>query len=512
MEEIMLDGETLTLEKLEKISQKMAKVEISNTAIQKVEASRKFVDDAVERGEIIYGLTTGFGSLKNCVISKEDIEELQANLIRSHACGVGEPLSEEIVRAALLVRLNSLIRGYSGIRMVVADGLKNLINHNIYPWVPSKGSVGSSGDLAPLSHIALVLMGEGKAFVDGKLVEGKTALENAGLQSIILSYKEGLALNNGTAVMTAIAALTILKAKRLGKVADIIGAMSLEALMGTRTALRPEVHKIRPHKGQINSASNLMKLTEGSEIVGSHKHCSRVQDAYSLRCMPQVHGACTGPLEYVEEVVSIEMNSTTDNPLIFADINESMSCGNFHGEPIAIACDIMSIVISELGNISERRTAKMVDPNTSEGLPAYLISSDIAGLNNGFMIPQYVAAALVSENKILAHPASVDSIPTSANQEDHVSMGTIAARKALEIVKNVQNILAIEAMCASQALEFKRPLSPGEGSKAAYEFIRKFVLMLGKDRVMYDDMEQISQIIGDGSLIEIVEKVTGELK
>jgi len=312
--------------------------------------------------------------------------------------------------------------------------------------------------------------------------------------------------------MTGIAALSLVLARRLIKAADIIGAMSTEALMGTRTAFRTEIHKVRPHEGQKASASNLFRICGDSEIMKSHKHCPRVQDSYSLRCMPQVHGACRDALTYVTNVILVEMNSTTDNPLIFSDINESLSGGNFHGEPIAIAADTMSIAVAELGSISERRIAKMLDPSTSEGLPAFLISEDMAGLNSGFMITQYTAAALVSENKVLAHPASIDSIPTSANFEDHVSMGTIAARKAYQIAENVTNVLGIEAMCAAQALDFKRPLHPGRGSEAAYNFIRTRIPSLGQDRVMYNDLHKMVQIIKDGSLIKAVEGVIGELE
>jgi len=447
----------------------------------------------LEQKKIVYGITTGFGSFKNKFIDKKDTEELQKNLIRSHSAGVGELLAPEFVRAAMVVRLNSLSQGYSGVRIELLDFLCEVINKNIVPDVPSQGSVGSSGDLAPLSHMGLVLMGEGSALYKGKKMSGINALKKAGLKPIIFHAKEGLAWNNGTSVMTGIAALILVRAKRLIDVADASCALTIEAICGTSDAYNEKIHAIRPHPGQIISANNIRTYFKGSKLVDFFPN--RIQDAYSIRCSPQVHGAVRDAITYVEAVIDRELNSVTDNPLIFEKPERALSGGNFHGEPVAIAMDTFGIAISELANISERRTAKLVDSSTNEGLPMFLIAEEKAGLHSGLMISQYTAAALVSENKVLAHPASVDSIPTSANQEDHVSMGTIAARKAVKILENAENVLAIELLTNTQAIDFRDPKKLGDITKKVYSLIRKHVDYLGGDRELASDINKIHKIL-----------------
>lgn len=503
---VVIDGNSLTLEQVELVASKRALVELSSEAINKIERSRAFVEKAVANEKVIYGLTTGFAANKNRVIAREETAQLQVNLIRSHAIGVGTPFSEEVVRTAMLIRANSLAKGYSGVRIDIVNCLIEMINKNVYPKIPCQGSVGASGDLAPLSHMVLVMMGEGEAFINGVEIYGLKAMKFAGIKPIILSYKEGLALNNGTAFICANAAIAMILAKKIAKAADIIGAASTEVMMGTKTAFRPEIHDARPHEGQQKSAKNLFALMDKSEIVESHKYCNRIQDSYCLRCIPQVHGACRDAIAYVEKTIAIEINSATDNPLIFEKLDESFSCGNFHGEPLAIACDTLGIALAEFADISERRIAKMIDSNHNQGLPIYLINETKGGLNSGFMIPQYTAASLVSENKVLAHPASVDSIPTSANSEDHVSMGSIAARKALEIAKNTIYVLSIEAMLAAQAVDLRKPLNPGIGTTVFYNTIRSKVDFLDEDRIMYRDLDAIRNFIVTGELIDNIEK------
>ncbi len=507
---IILNGETLTLEEVAHVARRRERVQIADTARAKLEASRAFVDRLVAEGRPTYGVTTGFGQFKNVAISASQTERLQANLIRSHAAGVGEPLPEDAVRASILVRINSLLRGYSGVRPAVIERLADLLNHDVYPYVPSQGSVGSSGDLAPLSHIVLVLMGEGEVIEGGMRRAALDVLRAKGLGTISLLSKEGLALNNGTAVQTGIGTLAVWDAMQLAKVFDVSYAMSLEALMGSVRASDPRVHALRPHPGQIAVASNTRRMCADSEIIESHKNCGRVQDAYSLRCAPQVHGASRDTISYVASVVARELNSVTDNPLIFADDEEAVSAGHFHGEPIAQTMDFLKIGVSELANISERRIARLVDHDLSEGLPPFLIPKDQVGLSSGFMIPQYTAAALVSENKVLAHPASVDSIPTCANQEDHVSMGTIAARQAAEIVKNAHQVAAIELLCATQAADFRLPLRLGRGTDAAYRLIRSRVSFMAQDRILYTDIEQVAALFPN-ELLAMVEGAVGKL-
>lgn len=508
---VILTGETLTIEEVVRIARGHERVAVAESARANIEKARAFVDKLVADGKVVYGVTTGFGQFKNVTISPDQTATLQANLIRSHATGVGEPLSEEAVRAAVVVRVNSLLRGHSGIRSMVIDRLVDLLNHDVYPFVPSKGSVGSSGDLAPLSHIMLVLLGEGEVIVDGARRPTAEVLRAKGLGTVTLLSKEGLALNNGTSVQTGIGALAAYDAMRLAKTFDVAYAMSLEVLMGTASASDPRVHALRPHPGQVATASNTRRLCAESQIMESHKDCGRVQDAYSLRCAPQVHGASRDTIGYVASVVARELNAVTDNPLLFPDDGVAISAGHFHGEPIAQVMDFLKIGVCELANISERRIARLVDPATSDGLPAFLTPKEQGGLSSGMMIPQYVAAALVSENKVLAHPASVDSIPTSANQEDHVSMGTIAARQAAEIVKNAHQVAAIELLCAAQAADFRAPLRLGRGTDAAYRLIRSRVPFMAQDRILYTDIEAVAALFPN-ELLSTVEGAVGRLE
>ncbi|MDR3541635.1 MAG: histidine ammonia-lyase [Desulfosporosinus sp.] len=500
---VILDGETLTLEQVVAVARYGAQVDLHSAAKKKVLRSREYVDQLIEDNQLVYGITTGFGMFSNVVISKDDAKKLQRNLIMSHATGVGEPLAPEIVRAILLLRANALAKGFSGIRLSTLETLIEVLNSGIIPVVPEKGSLGASGDLAPLSHMVLVLLGEGEAFYKGCRMSGQEALAQAKIAPVVLEGKEGLALINGTQVMTAIAALAIWDAEILWETANISAALSLEALEGILDAFDPKIHVVRPHRGQINVAKQIRLLTEGSTFVAGEQH-PRVQDAYSFRCVAQVHGPSGDAVAYVKKVVEIEINSATDNPLIFPDEKQVLSGGNFHGQPIALAMDFLAIAVAELANIAERRVERMVNPNLS-GLPAFLTPN--GGLNSGFMIVQYSAASLVSENKTLAHPASVDSIPSSANQEDHVSMGTIAARKARVIIENTAHVLAMELLAACQAVDLRKgseELKLGKGSEGAYHLVRSKVSTLGVDRVMYPDIRLAKELVSSGKLVETV--------
>lgn len=484
----------LTVEEIAQVARNpRIKVQLTGAAKRKTIKAREVVERALKEKKIIYGITTGFGNFKNKVIDIKSVEDLQKNLIRSHSTGVGEPLTAEQVRAVMIVRLNSLSQGFSGVRLKLIELIREILNKNIVPYVPSQGSVGSSGDLAPLSHIGLVLMGEGKAWYKGKLMSGTRALQSAGVKPLTFGAKEGLAFTNGTSVMTGIAALVVSDTKKLLNVADMGCALTAEAILAVSDAFDPRIHKVRHHIGQIESAQNIRNFIVGSKLVDSKR--DRIQDSYSLRCAPQVHGAVRGAFSYVSSVVDREINAVTDNPLVFSAGGEVLSGGNFHGEPIAIAMDTLGIALSELANISERRTAKLVDPATNEGLPAFLIDPKKAGLHSGLMISQYTAAALVSENKVLAHPASVDSIPTSANQEDHVSMGTIAARKAVKILENVENVLAIEFLTACQGIDFRDPSKLGKGTRKAYRTVREKVAFVSNDRELSEDIYKLRNII-----------------
>jgi histidine ammonia-lyase len=458
----------------------------------------------VNSGKIVYGLATGFGLLENVSISKDQTEQLQVNLIRGHAVGVGNPLSEEAVRAALLIRINMLAKGFSGFRLITVQKLIEMLNKNIYPYVPEKGSVGASGDLSPLSHIMLVLMGEGEVFYKGKRVDAASCLKELDFEPLQLVSKEGLTLNNGTTVLTTIAVLTIDGARALIKSAQITAAATFEALEACSSPFEDCVHQVRPHAGQISCAANVRNLLQGSALVNSQR--GKIQDCYSIRCFAQVMGASVDAYNYVKKVVETEINSATDNPLIFD--GKAYSSGNFHGQPIALAMDFLGTALAEIADISERRSARLLDPKLNGGLPAFLVKG--SGLNSGFMITQYTAAALVSENKVLAHPACVDSIPTSANQEDHVSMRPISSRKCAEILNNATAVVAIELYLAMQALDF-RELKPGAAIQLAKEFVRKSVCFVEDDRILYKDMHLLIDMIKRSVLVDVVEQKIGVL-
>lgn len=503
-----IDGKSLTIENSVHIVTSNQKIKLSKASVSKIKASRKLVDEWIEKDKVIYGITTGFGEFKDVKIPTKDRLKLQRNLILSHSTGVGSYIPDFIVRLMILFRINSLAKGYSGVRPELMDFLIKFFNSGIIPLIPSQGSVGSSGDLAPLAHLALSFIGEGYCKLDGKVMTSKEALKKCKLKPVALHSKEGLALINGTQMMSAYFCMALYEARQLSKLADIAGALSLEALRGTWKAFSENLHKVRPHKGQGQSAKNLRKLLKGSKIMASHKDCDKVQDAYSLRCMPQVHGAVKDTINYCSGILETEINSVTDNPLIFSDTKEHIEGGNFHGEPIALAADFLSIAITELGNISERRCARLVDGSMS-GLPRFL--TDKGGLNSGLMIAQYTAAALVSENKVLSHPASVDSIPTSANQEDHNSMGSISARKCFDVVNNTKNVISIEFLCAVQGIDFLRPLKSGLGGEAAYSFIRNNSDHIDEDVLMEEEISNMNAIIFDPGFIKAVESKTGKL-
>ena len=514
---IFLTGEDLDIATLVSIAKDYEAYTIClcEKSKKRVQEYRKYVETILNGNETIYGVNTGFGLLSNTKISNEKLCELQLNLIRSHASGVGNPLSKVIVRAALVLRANTLAKGYSGCRVELIEAILNLINNDITPYVPEQGSVGACGDLAPLAHMGLVLVGEGQAYYNNVLMDGGTALQKANLKPITLQAKEGISLVNGTQVMTAIGAIVVHEARKLMKLSDIAAATSLEAYKGTNTAFHPLIHELRPHPMQLVVAKNILNLTAESKIRLSHKKCDKVQDPYSFRCVPQVHGASRKYIEQAKSTIEIEMNSCTDNPLVFLpsdikkegkhkDGGEIISCGNFHGQYIAICMDTVSIALSEMANISDQRIQKLINPDIS-GLPAFLTPNP--GLNSGLMLTQVTAAAIVSENKVLSHPSSVDSIPTSADKEDHVSMGLHASRKAATILSNVQKVIAIELLCGVSGLEFLKPLTPGIGVQRAYEFIRKTVKPIGMDRPFYKDIEVILSSIKDSSLLDYVEEV-----
>jgi histidine ammonia-lyase len=506
---VTLTGGDLTLDGLEAVARFGTTVALSEGARQAVRRAREVVDDAVRRGAVVYGVTTGFGNFADIVIPRARIGELQLNLIRSHAAGVGEPLSEAETRALMLLRANVLAKGFSGVRLETLDLLIEMINRGLHPVVPAQGSVGASGDLAPLAHLALSLVGEGSCLFRGQRLGGGEALKAAGLAPVILDAKEGLALINGTQLMTGVAGLALVEAWRQVGTADVAGALTLDALKGTDVAFDPRIHSARPHPGQGASARNLLRLLEGSAIRESHRGCGRVQDAYSLRCMPQVHGAARDALAYVTSTVNVEMNAATDNPMVFAETSELLSGGNFHGEPVAIASDVLSIAMSEIGAISERRIERLVNPSLS-GLPAFLTPE--GGIQSGLMLAQVTAAALASENKSLAHPASVDSIPTSANKEDHVSMGVTAARKAAAVVVNTRRILAIEVLAACQALEFLKPLGTSSPLQAVYRRVRERVPPYNQDRHLSPEIEAVADLIRDGVLLADATALCGALE
>jgi histidine ammonia-lyase len=506
----VVTGDDLSVDDVWAVALERAQASVPEEAKLRMRAARDVVEAAAADPARTYGVNTGFGRFVSETIPSQLADELQVRLLRSHACGVGEPYPDEIVRAALLLRANALAIGCSGTRVEVAELLVECLNRGVLPRVPSRGSVGASGDLAPLAHLALPLIGEGEAWVEGELLPGAEALSRAGLEPLELRAKEGLSLINGTQFMAAFGALGAVRARRLAVAADIACALTIEALQGSRQSFRPEVQRLRPLRGQADSAANVLLLLEGSTVMESHRWCGRVQDAYSLRCAPQVHGACRDLLRYVEDTVAVELNAATDNPLVLVDTGEVVSNGNFHGQPLAFALDVLAMAVSELASISERRTERLVNPSLSEGLPAFLAAD--GGLNSGFMIPQYVAASLVSENKALSHPASVDSIPTSAGQEDHVSMGNAAGLKAWQVLANSERAVAIELLAGAQAVEFLAPLAAGRGSEAARRFVRTLSPRLAEDRALSGEIEEVATSIRDGSLISAVEAEVGDLQ
>lgn len=507
MREVLIDGESLRLGDFIKVVKDGWKVKLSPAVKEKVDRSRRIVEEAISSKRVIYGITTGFGDLAKVVIPTDKIKELQRNLVRSHACGVGDPFPPSVVKGAMLLRLNALAKGYSGVRYELLEFLAEMINRDICPYVPMKGSVGASGDLAPLAHIALTMMGEGNVFYKGKVVPAYLALKEELLPPMTFEAKEGLALINGTSMMASVGGISLYEALNILKLADVSLSLSMEALKGIPDAFDLRIHKLRPHPGQEACASNVLKLIEGSEIIYLSPR-ERTQDAYSIRCAPQVHGAARDALNFLKEVLEREFNSVTDNPLVFPEDGEILSGGNFHGEPLAIGMDFLSIVLSEVASISERRIARLVDGHLS-GLPDFLIFSK--GLNSGFMISQYVAAALVSENKILSHPASVDSIPTSANQEDHVSMGMNSGLKLLDVIDNVYKVLSIEVLVACQGIDFRKPLRPGRGTSKAYSIVREETPFLVEDAPLYLEISKIEKLLKGGLFLKEVEETIGEL-
>jgi histidine ammonia-lyase len=508
---VRLSGEDLTIDDVWAVAVGGASAALTDAAREKIARARALVERTAHgTTEHTYGVNTGFGKFVSRTIPAELTAELQLRLLRSHACGVGEPYPQEVVRAAMLLRANALAKGFSGARPETIERFVECLNRGLLPHVPSRGSVGASGDLAPLAHLALPLVGEGEAWVDGRRMSGGAALAEVGVEPISLEAKEGLSLVNGTQFMAAFGALGVARAQRLLKAADIACCLAVEALQGSRTSFLPQIHVARPLPGQIAAAANVLGLLEGSAIIESHRWCDKVQDAYSLRCAPQVHGAARDLLAYVESTVAVELNAATDNPLVLVDDELLVSNGNFHGQPLAFALDALAMAVAELANISERRLERLVNPSLSEGLPAFLTVD--GGLNSGFMIPQYVAASLVSENKSLCHPASVDSIPTSAGQEDHVSMGNAAGLKAWQVLANVERVLAIELLAGAQAIEFLAPLEPGVGGRAARDAVRSISPRLDDDRPLAGDIEALAGTLRDGSFVATVEAEAGELR
>jgi histidine ammonia-lyase len=509
-----LTGAGLTLDDAEHILRgRISRLGLAAKARQRVQQSRRCLEELMAGGGTIYGVNTGFGKLSNQRIEAEQVLRLQQNLLRSHAVGMGALLDLGISRLALALRIQALVKGYSGVTVELIERLIELFNRGVVPAIPEQGSVGASGDLAPLAHLALVVIGEGHAFIahphgngwtHGKMLSGRAALQRAKLEPYRLQAKEGLSLINGTQISTALLADALVSARQLAIIADIAGAMTVEATKSSLRPFDPRIQEIRPHPGQAASAANLRKLLQDSEIMPSHADCGKVQDAYSLRCMPQVHGTLRDALTHVKQIVECEMNAATDNPLVFADTGEVISGGNFHGQPIALAADLLTAAVTDLGSIAERRVENLVNPDLS-GLPGFLTPKP--GLNSGMMLVQVLAAALVSENKAASFPASVDSIPTSANREDHVSMSTAAARKARSVVVNASRILACELLCAAQGLEFHRPLKAGKGAEAAYQHIRQHVAPLQADRTLHRDLEAVEGLIRSGSLLQAVTAV-----
>lgn len=512
MDLISIDGRSLTLQDVMKVAHGGVRVSIAESCIPDMLASRRLVEEWVETGRVMYGVTTGFGEFSNVSISREHLGELQRNLILSHAVGCGAPLPRPITRTLMLLRANALVKGYSGIRVETVQTLLDMLNADVLPVIPSQGSVGSSGDLVQLAHLVTTMMGQGRCWNgdDATGIPAADALARAGITPVELGAKEGLALINGTQMMTSCLSYATARAQSLVRQFDISGTMSLEALLGTDRACNPLLHAVRPHPGQQRVARNILRLIDQSQVRESHReHHDAVQDAYSLRCMPQVHGASRDAIGYVAGVLATEINSATDNPLIFAETGELVEGGNFHGQPVALAADFLGIALSELANISERRIERMVNGKLS-GLPRFL--TEQGGLHSGLMIAQYTAASLVSENKVLAHPASVDSIPTSASQEDHNSMGSIGARKALQILANVEHVLAVEYITAAQALDFHAPKTFGRGTAPAHATLRAVVPHLAEDRFLHEDLMRAAELVRSDSMLTRVEQAVGPLE
>ena len=500
MDALIIDGGPLEPREVVDVAYRRRRAEPAPDLARRLAPAREVVDEAVSSGRVVYGITTGFGALAGTHIGQEQTEVLQLNLLRSHASGAGEPLPDELVRAMLLLRARTLAQGHSGVRPVIVERLLEMLDRDIIPVVPSQGSVGASGDLAPFAHLALPLVGEGRVKVEGRVVPGS----DSGLAPIRLITKEGLSLLNGTEGMTAMGVIALDRAQDLVVAADAATALSVEALLGSARPFLSEIHALRPHPGQIASARRIAALLDGSPIVSSHsddfEHA--VQDAYSLRCAPQVHGAVSDTLAYLNDVLVIEMGSVVDNPIVFPDTGEVISAGNFHGQPLAFALDFATIAVSELGSISERRTDRMLDPARSQGLTPFL--SPDPGLNSGYMISQYLQAALVAENRVLAHPASVDSVPTSGSQEDHVSMGWGAGKKLLTVIDNVRRVIAVELLCAVQGIEQRSPLQPGPGTAPLVELVRRRVPTLTSDRALSDEIEIVSSLIDEGAFTAVM--------
>ncbi|MGQ9493317.1 MAG: histidine ammonia-lyase [Anaerolineae bacterium] len=515
METVTLDGESLTIDTVVCVARAWQHPEtiyitLAPKAVKQVRASREIVEHLIARQEVVYGVTTGFGAFKDRVIAAHQMAQLQRNLLMSHTVGIGQPLPEATVRAMMLIRANTLAKGYSGIRLGALQALLDLINRGVHPVVPAQGSVGASGDLAPLAHMAVVLIGLGEAIYRGERLSAAEALQRSGLKPIALEAKEGVAFLNGTSLMTAIGCLACDRAGKLMQTADIAAALSLEALHGTLRAFDPRLHALRPYPGQVACAAHMRALLEGSEFVRSNDSAN-VQDAYTLRCVPQVHGAIRDVVAHVQSILAIELNAVTDNPLLFCEggMETVLAGGNFHGEPVALAMDYLGLALADLGNMSERRIARLLDSASNGGvLPPFL--TDQGGLNSGLMMAQYTAAALASENKVLAHPASADSIPTSANAEDHVSMGVTAARKAEQIIEHVETIVALELLCAAQGVDFRRRAQPrmrlGRGTGAVYQTIREQVPFIACDEVMHPHIENIKRLVQEGRIAQVAEQ------
>lgn len=508
---VYINGNDLTLAEVVEVARRGENAEISPEAKKNVQKSRDYVEKLVEEERVVYGITTGFGKFSDVHISKEEATSLQRNLIMSHACGTGPHFTEDIVRAIMLLRANALSKGFSGIRLETIQALLDMLNNGVHPAIPEKGSLGASGDLAPLAHMVLPMLGMGEAYYKGELMDGGEALKKAGLTPVTLSAKEGLALINGTQVLTATGALAAYDAANLLKLCDISAALTGEALECITDAFLPELHAVRPHQGQMDTAHNMLQLLAGSERTTKQGEL-RVQDAYSIRCVPQVHGASKDALNYILDRVAVEINSVTDNPIILPDLDMALSGGNFHGQPMAITFDFLGIAAAELASVAERRIERLVNPHLSN-LPPFLTPH--GGLCSGFMIAQYAAAALVSENKVLAHPASVDSIPSSGNQEDHVSMGTIAARKARDICDNVSRVIAIELVTAAQGIDLNaRTIGKrlGKGTGTAYELVRSFIPKVDEDRILYKDFDKALELVKSNAIVDAVENAVGSLR